>query len=118
MLGAGAVLLVFMAVAGLALQRAYADGVRAAHYARLQTTVYLLLAAAELDATGALIMPTEFAEPRLSLPGSGLYASIVNVARSERWQSASTLGLAPLFEGNVPVGEWRYNTVQSSAGIF
>ncbi|MEO7106534.1 MAG: histidine kinase, partial [Rhodoferax sp.] len=81
MVSAALVFLAFMAVAGMALQRAHADGVRAAHYARLQSTVYLLLAGAELDAAGALVMPTAFAEPRLSLPGSGLYASIVNVAR-------------------------------------
>jgi len=118
MVGAAVVLLAFMAVAGVALQRAHADGVRAAHYARLQSTVYLLLAGAELDAAGALVMPTEFAEPRLSLPGSGLYASIVNVARGEAWHSASTLGLAPPFDGNVPVGEWRYDTVQAPAGSF
>ena len=118
MVGAAAVLLAFMAVAGVALQRAHADGVRAAHYARLQSTVYLLLAGAELDAAGALVMPTEFAEPRLSLPGSGLYASVVNVARGESWHSTSTLGLAPPFDGNVPVGEWRYDTVQSPAGTF
>ena len=118
MVGAAIVLLAFMAVAGVALQSAHADGVRAAHYARLQSTVYLLLAGAELDIAGALVMPTAFAEPRLSLPGSGLYASIFNVARGETWQSASTLGLAPPFDGNVPVGEWRYDTVQAPAGTF
>lgn len=118
MVGAAVVLLAFMAAAGVALQRAHADGVRAAHYARLQSTVYLLLAGAELDAAGALVMPTEFAEPRLSLPGSGLYASIANVARGETWQSASTLGLTPPFDANVPVGEWRYDTVQASTGTF
>ncbi len=118
MVGAAVVLLAFMAVAGVALQRAHADGVRAAHYARLQSTVYLLLAGAELDAAGALVMPTEFAEPRLSLPGSGLYASVFNVARGEVWQSASALGLAPPFDANVPVGEWRYDTVQAASGTF
>lgn len=118
MAGAAVVLLAFMAVAGVALQRAHTDGVRAAHYARLQSTVYLLLAGAELDAAGALVMPTEFAEPRLMLPGSGLYASIANVARAEVWQSASTLGLSPPFDRDVPVGEWRYDTVQASTGEF
>lgn len=118
MVGAAVVLLAFMAVAGVALQRAHADGVRAAHFARLQSTVYLLLAAAELDAAGALDMPPEFAEPRLSLPSSGLYAGIFNVTRGEVWQSASALGLALPFDANVPVGEWRYDTVQSPSGTF
>ncbi|MCW5648581.1 MAG: histidine kinase [Ramlibacter sp.] len=117
-LGAAVVLVAFMAVAGVALQKAHADGVRAAHYARLQSTVYLLLAGAELDAAGALVMPAEFAEPRLSLPGSGLYASVVNVARGETWQSVSTLGLSPPFDRDVPVGEWRYDTVRGAGGTY
>ena len=87
MLGAAAMLIVFLAGGGWAVQRAHEESVRAARYARLQSTVYLLLAAAEVDATGALVMPPSFPEPRLSLPGSGLYASIVNVARKETWRS-------------------------------
>jgi two-component system sensor histidine kinase PhoQ len=108
--GAAVVLLVFMVVAGLAVRQAHEDSVRAAHFAQLQGTVYLLLAGAELDASGALIMPAGFAEPRLSLPGSGLYASIVNVNRGEQWRSPSTVGIEPPFERNVGVGEWRYDT--------
>jgi two-component system, OmpR family, sensor histidine kinase PhoQ len=117
-LGAALVLAAFMAVAGVALQRAHADSVRAAHFGRLQSTIYLLLAGAELDAGGALIMPAAFAEPRLSLPGSGLYASILNVNRRETWQSGSTVGLSPPFQRSVPVGEWRYDTVQGAGGAF
>ena len=71
MLGAAAMLVVFLAGAGWAVQRAHEESVRAARFARLQSTVYLLLAAAEVDAAGALVMPPSFPEPRLSLPGSG-----------------------------------------------
>ncbi|MBX3587818.1 MAG: HAMP domain-containing protein [Ramlibacter sp.] len=117
-LGAAVVLVAFMAVAGVALQKAHADSVRAAHYARLQGTVYLLLAGAELDPAGALVMPAELAEPRLSLPGSGLYASIFNVARGEAWESASAVGLTPPYERDVPVGEWRYDTVPGPGGAY
>ena len=52
MLGAALMLLVFLAGAGWAVQRAHEESVRAARFARLQTTVYLLLAAAEVDADG------------------------------------------------------------------
>ena len=69
LLGAALMLMAFVAGAGLAVQRAHADSVRAAHFARLQSTIYLLLAEAELDAAGALVMPAAFPEPRLSLPG-------------------------------------------------
>ena len=101
LLGAALVLLAFLAGAGLAVQRAHADSVRAAHFARLQSTVYLLLARAELDDGGALVMPPALAEPRLSLPASGLYASIYNVDRREEWQSPSTLGLHPPFRARL-----------------
>ncbi len=117
-LGAALVLVAFMAVAGGAVQRAHADSVRAAHFVRLQGTIYLLLAGAELDAGGALVMPASLAEPRLSLPGSGLYASILNVNRREAWQSASAVGISPPFQRSLPVGEWRNDTVAGAGGVF
>ena len=114
-IGATLVLMAFVIGAGLAVQRAHAESVRAAHFAQLQSTIYLLLAGAELDASGALVMPLSFPEPRLSLPASGLYANIVNIARREEWHSASTVGLSPPFQRSVDVGQWRYETL-SAAG--
>ena len=115
MLGAALMLIVFLAGAGWAVQRAHEESVRAAHFARLQSTVYLLLAAAEVDAAGALVMPAALTEPRLSLPGSGLYASIVNVARRETWRSPSTVGIDAPLPRQVDTGQWRYE-VASAAG--
>ncbi len=115
MLGATVVLVAFVAGAGWAVQRAHADSVRTARFAQLQSTVYLLLAGAELDERGALVMPPSFPEPRLSLPGSGLYANVVNVARHEQWQSPSTVGLGPPFMRDVGVGQWR-SDIASAGG--
>ena len=112
--GATLVLVAFVAAAGWAVQRAHADSVRAARFAQLQSTVYLLLAGAELDDKGALVMPLSFPEPRLSLPGSGLYANIVNVARREEWQSASSVGSSPPFERSVAVGQWHNDTLNAA----
>jgi two-component system sensor histidine kinase PhoQ len=117
-LGAAVVLMAFMAVAGLAVQRAHTDSVLTAHYARLQGTIYLLLAGAEIDSNGALVMPPGFAEPRLSLPGSGLYASILNVNRRQEWRSGSAVGIEPPFERNVAVGEWKYETMMGARGAY
>lgn len=58
----------------------------------MQSTIYLLLAAAELDASGTLVMPPAFAGPRLSLPGSGLYAGIHNGLRGELKLVRSLMG--------------------------
>ena len=119
LVGAGALVLVaFMAIAGWALQRAHADGVRSAHYARLQGTVYLLLAGAEIDAGGQLQMPRGFAEPRLSLPGSGPYASVLHLPSGQAWQSASAVGMTLPFVRDAPVGEWRYGMQQSGSAAF
>jgi two-component system sensor histidine kinase PhoQ len=117
-LGATLVLAAFMAVAGLAVQDAHEDSVRAAHFARLQSTVYVLLADAEVDAAGALVMPAGSPEPRLSVPGSGLYANIVNVNRGEEWQSPSAVGAKPPFQRSAAVGQWRYDIVSGPAGAF
>ena len=118
LLGAALVLLTFLTAAGLAVQRANAESVQTAYFGRLQSTIYLLLAAAELDAGGALVMPPKFAEPRLSLPGSGLYAGIHDVLRGEQWHSASALGKQLPFQRNLQAGQWRNETVDGAGKSF
>ncbi len=115
--GGALVLLAFLAGAGWAVQQAWADSVRQERFARLQTTVYLLLAAAELDAQGALVMPATLAEPRLSLPDSGLYAAIFNAQGGSRWQSVSTLHPTVPFQDAAPVGQWQFDTRAAVASV-
>jgi two-component system sensor histidine kinase PhoQ len=117
-LGAALVLLAFLAFAGAGLLRAHEDSVRSARYAQLQTTVYLLLAGAELDEKGALVMPAEFPEPRLSLPGSGLYASVVNAGRREQWRSGSSVGKDLAFPAGGDTGQWRFEVVHQPHGGY
>jgi len=108
-----AVLLVFLAGAGWAVQQAFADSVRSQRFARLQTTVYLLMAGTELNDQGALVMPAALAEPRLSLATSGLYANIANPDQNEEWQSSSTLGLDPPFVRKLAPGDWHFETINA-----
>lgn len=109
------VLLAFLAGAGWAVQLGFVASVRAERFARLQTTVYLLMAGAELDAKGSLAMPAALAEPRLSLPASGLYANIANMSKGEVWQSSSSLGLDLPFQTDQETGQWRFETVLAPA---
>jgi two-component system, OmpR family, sensor histidine kinase PhoQ len=110
--GAFAVLLVFLAGAGWAVQQAYSDSLRAQRFARLQTTIYLLMAGTELNAQGMLVMPAALAEPRLSVPASGLYATVANPDHGEKWQSSSSLGLTlPSLRNEAP-GQWRFDTLK------
>jgi two-component system, OmpR family, sensor histidine kinase PhoQ len=116
--GSLVVLLAFLALAGYAVQRAHEESVRSAQFARLQATVYLLLAGAELDAAGKLVMPPSFPEPRLSLPASGLYASVSNPERQENWRSASSVGLDLPFVAADGVGRWRFEVVSRGEASF
>ncbi len=111
--GAFAVMLVFLAGAGWALQQAYADSLRAQRFARLQSTVYLLMAGTELNAQGKFVMPAALAEPRLSLPASGLYANIANLDSNENWQSASALGFNLPFSRHSDPGAWHFDAVSA-----
>lgn len=108
--GATLVLITFVLAVGWAVQRAHADSVRTAHYAQLQGTVYLLLAGAEVDADGNLVMPATLTEPRLGLPDSGLYARVRNEVTGQSWQSASAIGGALPFLQDAVVGQWRFET--------
>jgi len=117
---AAAVLIAFLAGAGWVVQTAHADSVLAQHFARLQSTVYLLMAQAELDADGRLQMPATLTEPRLSMPASGLYATIARTDAPAAWQSASALGLKPPEATALTPGQWRLDpdgqAVTSSLG--
>ena len=118
--GAAVVLVAFIAAAGVAVQRAHTDSVRDVHFGRLQGTVYLLLAKAELDESGSLVMPAEFSEPRLGLPASGLYARIENATRNGEWRSGSTVGVNPPFPraAGPGAGEWRAETLEQGKRGF
>jgi two-component system, OmpR family, sensor histidine kinase PhoQ len=92
-LAASLVLVAFLGLTGLALERAFRDAGLAAVQDRLQGQVYTLLAAAELDAAGRLHMPAALPDGRLSSPDSGLYARIVAAGGEPLWHSPSLLGL-------------------------
>lgn len=92
-LAAALVLMVFVALTALALERAFADSARSAMRERMFAQLYLVMAATEVDPRGTLQMPNRLGEPRLNLPGSGLYARIGNGEGETLWQSPSAIGL-------------------------
>ncbi|MBP8285827.1 MAG: ATP-binding protein [Rhodoferax sp.] len=118
LLGAALVLLAFLAAAGWAVRQAYSDSLLAQRYSRLQTTVYLLMAGAELDAQGGLQMPTTLAEPRLALPDSGLIASISTLDDGLVWQSASALGHTLPASAPLSVGNWQFENSTLADGAY
>src|SRR4029434_1014859 len=92
-LSAGVVLAVFIALAAFALDQAFRDSARSARQERLLAQVYLLMAAAEVDSQGHLTLDSGPLDPRLEMPGSGLYAVISDGQGHEVWRSRSALNV-------------------------
>lgn len=107
------VLAVFIALATLALDRAFYESARSARQERLLGQVYLLIAAAEVDRDGKLSLSPGLSEARFSLPGSGLYARITDHNGKYVWHSPSALGVAAPFQDRLAAGEKRFDTLPS-----
>lgn len=99
-------LLAFLGLTGAILDRAFADSTQQAVRDRLQGHIYTLLASADLI-DGELFVPDELPEPRLSRPGSGLYAMITAAGESV-WRSTSTLDLALPISGSLSPMDIRF----------
>ena len=110
LLAASLVLAAFLGLTGVTLERAYRNSVEAGLRDRLQAHVYALLAAAELDRRGRLVLPAALPEARFSTPASGLYAVVSAADGTPVWRSGSTLGLELALPANVPAGERHYAT--------
>lgn len=115
-LSAGIVLAIFIALSAFALERAFRDSARSVREERLLAQIYMLIAAAEVDGSGALTLAGGTPEPRLDLPGSGLYARIQDRDGREVWRSRSALSVSPPGVARLRPGEQRFATVQGSGG--
>jgi len=93
--GATVLLVVALGLVGIALAEANQRSAVSALQARMESYVYLLLAAMEVDAQGRFAVDEDFADPRLMQPGSGVYLAVQG--RTRLWRSPSALGqiLAP-----------------------
>ena len=107
------VLLAFVVLTGAVLDRAFRDSADAAQGERLEALLYLLMGALDVAPDGRLMMPEPLPEARLALPGSGLYAAIVEGDGSRQWTSGSTLGLEIPFARGLAPAE-RRNDVQTA----
>lgn len=103
---AALVLAVSVGLTLLALERAFVESAESARAERLQGELYLLMAAAD-DGDGPVTVAEPLPDPRLALPGSGLYAQIVEESGRTAWRSPSAAGLEVPFHRRLKVGERR-----------
>ena len=113
LVAASVVLVAFLGLTGLALDRAFRESALAAVQERLQAQVYMLLGVADLDETARLILPEALPEARFSTPGSGLYAWVTGDENKLIWQSQSLLGMRlPPFTSTPVPGQTRFQELR------
>ena len=98
----------FLGITGWALDSAFRKSSEAALREKLQSHVYGLLAAADVDARGRMQLPENLPEPRFSRPDSGLYAFVSTADGKLLWRSRSSLGLTIPAAPSLPAGKFRF----------
>lgn len=116
LLAASIVLAAFLSLTGLALDKAFTDSSIVAVRERLLTEIYSLLAAADSDDAGSLIMPARHPDARFSTPASGLYAEIFSDGGKIIWRSESMLGVEIPFPVIKVKGEPQFEEIVASNG--
>lgn len=116
LLAATLVLVAFLGLTGLALDRAFRNGAEVNVQDRLQAHLYGLLAAADLDADGRLVLPDVLPETRFSQPASGLFAHVRDHSGKTHWRSPSQLGGEIPGGGDLTPGISIFEQVSNSLG--
>ncbi len=107
-------LVAFLALAGYALDRAFLETAENNLRQRLKSYALAFAAEGEFARNGEFIPPFQSVDPRLDMPGSGLYAEVV--LPNGHWDSPSAVGpllpsgdmlpaRAETFEGPLPITE-------------
>ncbi len=89
---AAIVLLAFLGLTGMTVEKAFRDAAHKAMQDRLQAQIYALLATFDIDPYGQVRMDDHLLDNRFSIPGSGLYG-FVFMQGQPLWRSGSALGV-------------------------
>ena len=110
------VLTAFLGLSAVSLNNAFESSAESEQRKRLKNYVYTLLTAAELNKDGQLVLSNDLAEPKFSIPNSGLYAQITSQGQII-WQSPSAIGhfLALPFEP--APSEEEFHIVEMETGL-
>ncbi len=121
MISASVILIFFLGLTGLVLDRAFSHSAEEAVRARLQGQIFSLLASAEfLDLDEQLRVGEPLPDPRLSSPQSGLYARIYTKGHKLVWRSPSSMGkhLPPVRDIKVAHWHFRRHEQQGAEKVF
>ena len=110
------ILLLFFAVAGLALDALFRGFSETSVRELLDAQMVALIAAAEPLPGQSALSASASSEARLQTPGSGLYAEIRQPDGLAVWRSGSTAGAFVTLAGSVQPGEARYADITTERG--
>jgi two-component system sensor histidine kinase PhoQ len=110
------ILMVALAAVGMALSAAHQRASVNALRERMESYVYLVLAASEVTPDGALVVDEDLGDPRLTQPGSGIYAR-VHYGR-EYWDTPSSLGVGLPELPELEAGETTFMEPTSTLDFF
>ena len=82
----------------------------------LDTQLMALIAEAEPNVDGELVMPLDLREPDFSNLGSGLYGALADETETPVWTSRSSLGLNVVYGTIPPPGAYGYSRVMLEDG--
>ena len=111
-LTASLVMVMFAVLAIFVLDAAFKKTAESSVNEQLSAQLYTLLSIAELDKDNLLDIPEAPAEPRFSVPDSGLYAYLFDASGSVIWQSDSALDQEPIYFDTSPVGQHQFSRWQ------
>ena len=105
-----------LGLVGYALDAAFHRSSEAGLRARMESLVYLVLAATEVDDDGFLVFDDDPADPRLGQPGSGIYASVSGI--TDHWVSQSSLGVSLPEPVQIRTGESVFLPASAATGFY
>jgi two-component system sensor histidine kinase PhoQ len=106
-LSATLVLVIFISMTAVTLERAYVDSSESALRDKLTSQLYALMAAADVSDNG-VTMPSSELDALLGLPSSGVYAYVADQDGNAMWSSSSVLGARLPQPTALPSGEQRF----------
>ncbi|MCK4833777.1 MAG: GHKL domain-containing protein [Gammaproteobacteria bacterium] len=112
-LSATLVLVIFITLTAVTLERAFIDSTESALRDTLTSQLYALMAVAEVEGN-TLQMPSNELDSLLGLPSSGTYAYITNQAGLILWRSSSALGATPPRPISLASGDKQFKKISEN----
>lgn len=110
------VMVIALVIVGVALSAAQHRGTVIALQERMESYVYLVLAASDVDPAGRLTVGNDLGDPRLTQPGSGFYAHLND--GGAHWSSPSALGIELPELPPLGAGETRFTEPSEALDYF